>query len=414
MMKRELHLAITVIGFVLFVLIFGEDSEFAHTILFITLIANVSLHIFSEYIYYRRNNAVIASSQFLLLPYTTIILTQLLEYNGLSFLIFSGSGIFVFRVYLESLFVIPFFLLTTVLTSRYYQKRYTGFVLSRKMHGPIKFPFFFHTFFVALLVFITTQTSFLGINGMLFIVTYVLQLIFYLIKPSFESKYDDTERREYMNRITRSVSPSRRGDYSPAPSRGASVRPSSRQDISSTSKKKKRRTNVSTTPSGGYRQISTGKKQTSSNPRRKTSQTTQRSSTSRKPTTRGRTATSKKTTTKKHKKSSSSASVGEGIEVVSRPKTAKVKSRLDKNMLPQGNVVSDDLKCMVCYGAFDKKGFLNVILCPHCKYPAHEDELNQWLFQSPQCPRCAKPIKGKLNNKLRISEGNYAKLIKKL
>ena len=47
---------------------------------------------------------------------------------------------------------------------------------------------------------------------------------------------------------------------------------------------------------------------------------------------------------------------------------------------------------------FDKREIRRIILCPHCKYPAHEDEFLMWFKTSRLCARCAQPISAKYVN----------------
>lgn len=417
MMKRQVHLIITILGTIVsFLEWFAVDNpDLGRSILLLTLLSNVYLHLVSEFAYYRRNNAVIASSQFLTIPYLTIILATFLENGGLIVSVYSSQGIVRLEVFLESLLILPCYILLTVLNKRYYQRRYTGFVLSRKMHGPVKFPLFFNTLTVIILYIQSSSIDFIGLSGFLLIVTYVLHIIVYMIKPRFETKYDDSSRREYMNRLT--ASPSRRSDYVPVQNRTTTpVRPSVRTDRGAKTQKKKRKGDISTSPSGGYREISTSSRNSPTrNPSRSIASRAQQETSktvkqSRKATSRDE----KKVVTTTKRKQKSVAQVSDGIEITSKPKAAKRRTKLDPNMLPSSNVIAEDLKCMVCYSDFDKKGFMNVILCPQCKFPAHEEELTQWLFTSPQCPRCAQPIKGKMNNRLKMNESDYAKFIAKL
>ena len=50
----------------------------------------------------------------------------------------------------------------------------------------------------------------------------------------------------------------------------------------------------------------------------------------------------------------------------------------------------EDFKCIFCFELpklprDEKRG---IILCPHCKHPAHADEFKDWLRNSTLCSRC--------------------------
>ena len=94
--------------------------------------------------------------------------------------------------------------------------------------------------------------------------------------------------------------------------------------------------------------------------------------------------------------------VSNGISGAVRPSPKTTVSGSSKRYIPNGSVKKEDLKCMVCYQEFAKDPKSIVILCPECKYPAHELELHQWLNQSSKCPRCAKNIKSNLHKILQF------------
>ena len=54
----------------------------------------------------------------------------------------------------------------------------------------------------------------------------------------------------------------------------------------------------------------------------------------------------------------------------------------------------EDFKCIFCFQlptlpADEKRG---IIICPHCRHPAHADEFRNWLKNSRLCSRCDRPI----------------------
>jgi hypothetical protein len=77
----------------------------------------------------------------------------------------------------------------------------------------------------------------------------------------------------------------------------------------------------------------------------------------------------------------------------SRTSKATVKSSLSKkellSMRPKTGVLSkEDFMCIFCFelpNPSDKDG---IVLCPHCRYPAHYHEFKEWVRTSKLCSRC--------------------------
>ena len=378
-MKNEFHIASSVISLVVALLEYFlvGDIQLANSIITMAVSVNSFLHLISEYRFYRQNNAVIASSQFTLIPLLNILLINILGPKSASApILHASAGIDVLSTE-TSLFGIPFLILITFLMGRYYQKRYTGFVVRRKIYSPLKLPLFIHSVAIAFLITSTILFGYLDVIGLSAIVIYLVQIISYLVIPRLRSPgYDNSARRRYMNRLTNqtSRSPSSRSDYSPPTERRVIPRsPSQRLDRPS-------RRRISTSPNAGYRAIPVESRN--------------------------------RTGRLDHKKSSKQkiAQLSDGIDMLSKPKQLSKGNNI--NFLPNGNAKKEDLKCMICYQAFDKTSKGIVSLCPNCKYPAHEEELNQWLIQSSKCPRCSKEITNRVNSKLRLNEREYVKIIK--
>ena len=86
--------------------------------------------------------------------------------------------------------------------------------------------------------------------------------------------------------------------------------------------------------------------------------------------------------------------------VVHRPYTTRnsavKKKTYNLNKLkPKGTILfKEDFKCIFCFQlpklpADAKRG---IIICPHCRHPAHADEFKSWLKSSTLCSRCDRPI----------------------
>jgi len=62
---------------------------------------------------------------------------------------------------------------------------------------------------------------------------------------------------------------------------------------------------------------------------------------------------------------------------------------------PKGAILfKEDFKCIFCFQTpklpeDEKRG---IIICPHCRHPAHADEFRNWLKNSRLCSRCDAPI----------------------
>ena len=73
---------------------------------------------------------------------------------------------------------------------------------------------------------------------------------------------------------------------------------------------------------------------------------------------------------------------------------AKKKYNINK-LTPKGTVLfKEDFKCIFCFQlptlpADEKRG---IVICPHCRHPAHADEFRSWLKSSRLCSRCDRPI----------------------
>jgi len=66
-----------------------------------------------------------------------------------------------------------------------------------------------------------------------------------------------------------------------------------------------------------------------------------------------------------------------------------------RQIRPMGTILNkEDFKCIFCFQLpklpeDEKRG---IIICPHCRHPAHADEFRVWLKSSRLCSRCDRPI----------------------
>ncbi len=98
-----------------------------------------------------------------------------------------------------------------------------------------------------------------------------------------------------------------------------------------------------------------------------------------------------------------------GIGSTSDLKTEKLTPAIIASLTPAGrNLTKDDFRCIFCY-EFPVEMNKKVVICPHCRHPAHEHELQRWLGVASICSRCNKPISnGKM---IRVTGKSYKKVL---
>jgi len=216
--------------------------------------------------------------------------------------------------------------------SNYYSRKWPAMAVKRKVRKGRAIPTLLHTAFILILLagfFINWKMDFLSF---LFIIIYIIYIVRYFIIDSF-----DKSRRQVVERTVTGTSSSR-----------ASRTPTTtqRRSTSSTSRDRQR-----LTPSSSR--------------------------------SRGQGVTS----------ASARIDPGRRISTTRKPSVKVSRSKIsDKSIFPAGKARKEDLKCIICYMDFKKSDPRRVVLCPHCKYPAHEDEFLSWFKTSKLCARCNKPI----------------------
>jgi hypothetical protein len=331
------YLAIGIIGVVVGILylILQDDLSIALVFFFATLYLIVMLRYLLERRHYKKHKAALASTQFLLLPFSILLMgnyispfANFVEIFILNVDISGGESIQVYFNLVSLSLIVPIVILSLHF-SNYYSRKWPAMAVNRKVRRGRAIPTLLHTAFILILLagfFINWKIDFLGF---LFIILYIIYFIRYFIVDTF-----DKTRREVVTRPTASTSS----------------------------------TTTTRTPT-------TTQQRTSSQRQTRTSTTATRSRSSR----------------------ASSASVridpGRSISTTRKP-TVKVSSTkvTDQSIFPAGRPTREDLKCIICYMDFKKSDPRRVVLCPHCKYPAHEDEFLNWFKRSKRCARCNKPI----------------------
>ncbi len=347
------YLAIAIIGSTIGTLyaIIQRDRPVTLTIFFITLYFIVALKYILERQHYKKHNAILASSQFLILPFSVMLMGNYISPEAWAAEIFatttnlSGGGTIEFFFNLISISLLIPSIIFLIFFSNFYSGKWPGMAINRKIKRGRTLPFLFHSLIVLTFLigfFINGQIDFVCF---IFVILYIVYIFRYFVYVAINKS-----RREVKVTTRR------------ASTRTASSRASSSQ----------RRGDVSVSSRNRQRSVSTR------------------------------------------------ARVDPGIDVTTtrrRTKTTKTITTVSKSMFPIGTPKKEEMQCIICYMDFDKKDTRKIILCPNCKYPAHEDEFLNWFQKSRLCARCNQPISTRYvnNPKYRITIRIYIeKIIEKL
>lgn len=332
------YLAIGIVGLVVGILyvIIQSETPIMLTIFFITLYVVVALRYLLERRHYKKHKAILASTQFLLLPFIILLMGNYITSFAATYEIFlissSGNAVEIFFNLISLSLIVPVIILTMHFNN-YYSGKWPAIAIRRKVRKRRIIPLIIHSVFVF--------TILLGffINGKIDLVSLIFAIIYlvFIFRYFIFVRLIKSERRTV---IMSSSSPSRQST----------------------------------------------KVRTSSTTRRRSSSSRQISS-----PTRTRTAQSASRARR------SSAKIAPGLEITARKKTRKstktIKTKTTvRDFFPNGKASKEEVKCIICFMDFKKKETRKVILCPHCKYPAHEDEFRSWYQNSKYCARCNKPI----------------------
>lgn len=362
------YLAIGIVGLVVGILylILQDDLSKTLTIFFIALYIIVSLRYILERRHYKKHKAILASTQFLLLPFSIILMGNYIsplvsDLFTITIDISGGNTIQMFFNLVSLSIIIPVVVLTFHFNN-YYSRKWPAIAIRRKVKKRRSIPLLIHGVFV-----FTILIGFF-INGQIDLVSLIFAIIFliFIFRYFIFVRLIKSERRTV---IMSSSSPSRQS------TRARTSSTTSRRSSSQTSRSR----------------------QISSSTRTRTVQSASRAK-------------------------RSSARIDSGIEITNRKKTKKptktIKTKTTvRDFFPNGKASKEEVKCIICFMDFEKKDTRKVILCPHCKYPAHEDEFRSWYQNSKFCARCNKPISASYvrNPKYRITTKIYIeKVIDKL
>jgi membrane protein implicated in regulation of membrane protease activity len=348
------YLAIGIVGLVVGILYLVLQDELAQPLLvfFITIYLIVMLRYLLERRHYKKHKAIIASTQFLLLPFCIIlmgnyissVISSYFDIFTITIDLSGGSSMQMFFNMVSISLILPVIMLTFHFNN-YYSRKWPAIAIRRKVKKGKIIPLLIHSAFIFTILlgfFLNWQIDFVGL---IFVAIY----LFFIFRYFILVRLIKSDRRVVVQRAstTRRTSTTRR-----KPSSSASGRVTSTRQRSSTQSSQRRRTSTSS--------------------RSKPSTLTSRA--------RG-----------------SSARISPGIDVSSR-KTTKKTTRATKtkttgrDFFPSGRAHKEEMKCIICFMDFNKKETRKVVLCPHCRYPAHEDEFRSWYASSKLCARCNKSI----------------------
>ncbi|OLS28183.1 MAG: hypothetical protein HeimC2_08380 [Candidatus Heimdallarchaeota archaeon LC_2] len=385
--KSTTFLSIGIIGVVVAALYFGNDnSSSAFFALFVTVYTLASLRFFLEWKYYRRHRAILASLEFVLLPFAILVSGMYMSFQINTTVIVEGNLLLFTeessRIFINliSLTLIPPLIVLQRLFFFYHSKRWDGFAMRRELYRSRKVPYLINSILAFSLFYLGLFQHRFDVIASLFVILWIIHTFKYYIMSQFGGIRNQTRQLDALLTNT--------DQYSRGSAR-------SRTDSIQTEGSKRRSGTIPVNSRSGPRTVSAQHKNA-----------------------RQISSSSKKQTQKKGSRKSRSRSsihVDPGNELKTLSHTAKINGDISK-MLPTGRVDKSDLSCMFCYEEF-KPSDKTIVLCPHCKFPGHANEYTSWIQVSSLCARCSQPIakSEQTRPKYSISAKDYVnKVIKKL
>ncbi len=374
MVNRNVYISIFLIGFIFTVLTFLTEQplEVALTIIYFTCSLILFIKLIEEYRYYRSYNAPLASAIFILIPSliavggsfianiasfgeANVLLNSLVNID-LDLEILNIGSFYLYLNFFGLIFSLPFFIIILVLLRRYYSGRYPSIFLFRKRFTSDTL-LLYNCVMLLILGYFWIENRVIELTGLSFIViSYAFFIQYYLLNVILVPI-------RQISRLGMNNSRSHR------PSNSTSNPPIISWDEAST-------------PSS----------------RSRTRQTPHPPSRSPRPSSRV------------------ASSNGGSVQVVPavNNSTARTVNKLSpaviSSLTPVGqHLTDDDFRCIFCY-EFPTESNRRVVICPHCKHPAHANEFQKWLAVANICSRCNKPIADV--KMVRLSGSNYQKIIR--
>lgn len=320
--NSEFYIAIWLVGSVIaFLYLLNGSIDRVFLVFYLVLWLMATLRIMMERRYFQRYDAILSSSQFILIPYLVILVglfvspyTETILIERLSFFMGNYQVLFLHT----TLFGFPHLIFQSYIFWKIHRKEWLGFAVHRKLFRSRLIPFLLHTVLVASLAYFSIAWKTVDPLSVIAIAFWGFATIKYYILRRHILRRATTRHQEIPFRSTHSNS--FLNNYLNRPSRPGGNR------------------SRSTSPSNG------------------------------------------------RSKASSIARIEPGKEVKVRG-NGKTKSKL----LPKGQVKKEDLACTICYDPI-RSNDGTIVLCPHCRFPAHEKELKEWRKESNLCPRCSKAV----------------------
>jgi len=385
LVNRNVSLSILVIGSVFALLTYLKEQTIftALTILYLTISILVLLRLYEEWRWFRSHDAPLASGLFIgtltflglgsslfsqyatLHPYYDI--EQVLIEVSINLSLFGIDNLLIYLNVFGLVFSFVFVILLLLLLRNYFTGRYPVMFLFRRSLAR-EMPIIYSGLLALGFVFLWLNSNVIEVNALIFtgtiigffVETYLIKMVSVSLQYVIPSSASSSRSARSSQRISSSRSNSSRHRS----------RNSSRANRSTTTSRNSRNTNPSTTT-----------------PSRRTSSVN--------------TANSRST-------SSKDVRVVPGIDTGKSRRTIRLSKSTLKRIIPKGRKVTlDDFRCIFCY-EFPVDG--KVVICPHCRHPAHEYEFDTWNAVSHLCSRCNKEITTK--NMIRMSGSDYRKLIK--
>jgi hypothetical protein len=403
--KYIIYISIFVVGtvFAVLTLVLGENSDAALTFFYFTVSLILFIRLVEEWKYFRSHSAPLASVMFVALitpiaiggsllartatlePIITGLnlqapLTEMLL--GLEFL---GIGSFSLFLNLFGLvFAFPFFVLLLLLLRKYFSGRYPVIFVFRKRFPRETLLVYTGSIFIIFGI-LWWQTRIVEVSALIFVITStVLFLQYYVFRlvvvPVWRATF--IERRSSLNEAVS----------------GINRRLNNNSQVTTRANRASRVRQPNSTRSSRNRGISTASRSSTHN---RTASTTPRRA------TRNHTST-----TNINRTARSDIAIVPGINHLEEKRISRerVSPSVLKRLTPVGqHLTEDDFKCILCY-EFPIEKRRKVVICPHCKHPAHADEFHKWAASSQLCSRCNKQIT--VEKMIRISGEKYNKLLK--
>ncbi len=359
--SADVYLALGLIGSIV-ALLYGYAGNYPKMLFvaYLTVWLLAGLRIVLELRYYQRYDAIPASSQFVLLPFLVILIGQFTVHGIFTpellnlELTTSFSGSFSFRINIATALSTPFLIFVIQIFSHLHSRQWLGFAIGRRIFRSRKVPFLVHLCLGIGMALLQFQMRAAEVASLLFIVYWLYSFYrFYLRTPSHRVSGRRTRASGYfsnpvMNSMLGSSSTRRRRPYA----------------------------------SGSHRVRDAGPPSSRSN---------------------GRAMSLPQRNV---------VEVDKGI-TLSPQSSRKTKRKPLKNgdvssFVPSASVKKEDLACSICYTEF-KSTDGTIFVCPHCKFPSHENELDAWMKESNLCPRCSKPISPSMarSSRNRIAASSY-------